>query len=294
MSDLSNSHSNPSTRPNRPTAPNLLSLQGKLLVLQDELDALDAKAASSPDPDLHSSMGSWEALMRNAKVSHNHSGKEETKRLEIAGGLEVKLKRYREFARVQNFPPINSAWMHLQEDSYQEIEERTVLTKADGMDLDKALIHSKEAMKLESPDERMSEAHRCVLKDVASGEQIKLVGAEDLVALKPPADQDIVSRTLRSHWPFPSTVGFVPGGKQMSLHQLIGTGTSIPRARRDPVLPRALPSSSVEGYQHPNPHLADRRPNPGPELHQQSERTFGHRNRIHRTVRDRSWLVDWS
>ena len=87
----------------RLTARNLLNLQGELLVLQDQLDALDGKAASSPDPDLHSSMRSWEALMRNAKVSPNRSGEEETKRLEIAGDLEVKLKKYRESARVESY-----------------------------------------------------------------------------------------------------------------------------------------------------------------------------------------------
>jgi len=81
---------------------------------------------------------------------------------------------------------------------------------ADKLTVDKALVLSKEVMKLESPDERMSEAHRCALKDVASDEQAKLEGAEDLVVLKPPTDQDIVSRTLRSHWPFPSTVS-LPG-----------------------------------------------------------------------------------
>lgn len=89
----------------RLTARNLLNLQGELLVLQDQLDALDGKAASSPDPDLHSSMRSWEALMRNAKVSPNRSGEEETKRLEIAGDLEVKLKKYRESARVESYSP---------------------------------------------------------------------------------------------------------------------------------------------------------------------------------------------
>ena len=77
----------------------------RMLVLQDQLDALDGKAASSPDPDLHSSMRSWEALMRNAKVSPNRSGEEETKRLEIAGDLEVKLKKYRESARVESYSP---------------------------------------------------------------------------------------------------------------------------------------------------------------------------------------------
>jgi hypothetical protein len=80
------------------------------------------------------------------------------------------------------------------------------------VDVDKALILSKEVLRFESPDERMSEVHRCKLKDLALDERTKLEGAEDLVALKPPADQDVVSRTLRNHWLFPSMVGPVHVG----------------------------------------------------------------------------------
>jgi hypothetical protein len=76
----------------RLTARNLLNLQGELLVLQNELDGLDAEAVSSPDPDLHSSMRSWEDLAKNAKSSQD-------RRLTIASDLEVKLYKYREFAR---------------------------------------------------------------------------------------------------------------------------------------------------------------------------------------------------
>ena len=82
----------------RLTARNLLNLQGELLVLQDELDALDVEAASSPDPDLHSSMGSREALVKHAKGSQD-------RRLTIASDLELKLNKYRKFARAENYPP---------------------------------------------------------------------------------------------------------------------------------------------------------------------------------------------
>jgi hypothetical protein len=85
----------------RLTARNLLNLQGEMLALQDELDALDEKAASSPDPDLHSSMRSWAALARNAKDSHGRNGEEERRRLKIAGDLEVKLRKYRESAQAK-------------------------------------------------------------------------------------------------------------------------------------------------------------------------------------------------
>jgi hypothetical protein len=87
----------------RLTARNLLNLQGELLAIQNQLDALDAKAASSSDPDLHSSMRSWEALARNAKGSQDRNGEEEIKRLEIASKLKVKLRKYRKYARVASF-----------------------------------------------------------------------------------------------------------------------------------------------------------------------------------------------
>jgi hypothetical protein len=85
------------------------------------------------------------------------------------------------------------------------------------VDVDKALILSKEILRLESPDERMLEVHRCTLKDLALDERTKLEGAEDRVALKPPADQDVVSRTLRNHWLFPSMVSLVHVGDASSL-----------------------------------------------------------------------------
>ena len=149
-------------------------------------------------------------------------------------------------------------------------------------------------MKLESPDKRMLEAHRCALKDVASGEQTKLVVAEDLVALKPPADQDVVSRTLWSHWPFPSTVSLVRSVQYGLLHQLIGTGIRIPRAGQNPVLPRAQPSSSLEGYQHLDCDNVDPWAHPCPKFYERPECAFGHRDRIHRSVCGRPSVVDWS
>ena len=140
----------------------------------------------------------------------------------------------------------------------------------------------------------MSEAHQCALKDVSSGEQTKLVGAEDLVALKPPVDQDVVSRTLRNHWPFPSTVSLALSIQRVLLHQLIGTDISTPRARQDPVLPRAPSSPGVERIQHLRRDLIDCGTHLGPEFHHKSECTFGHSDRIHRTVCNRLGVVDWS
>lgn len=83
----------------RLTARNLLNLQGELLALQDELDALDATAASSPDPDLHLSMRSWKVMKANAQRGQVRDGKEEVSRLQLAEEIEVKLKKYRRFPR---------------------------------------------------------------------------------------------------------------------------------------------------------------------------------------------------
>jgi hypothetical protein len=91
------------------TARNLLNLQGELLVLQDELDALDAKAARSPDSDLHLSMRSWKVLVKNARDSSTMIGEEAAKRLRIADDLEVKLRRYRKFAKIGSRLPRTSA-----------------------------------------------------------------------------------------------------------------------------------------------------------------------------------------
>ena len=101
------------------TARNLLNLQGELLALQDELDALDAEAAKSPDPDLHSSMRSWKFLAENSKVSQGRTGEEARKRLGIARALEVKLKKYRESARAE----YTSTWNIAQVDSKLRVEE---------------------------------------------------------------------------------------------------------------------------------------------------------------------------
>jgi hypothetical protein len=77
------------------TARNLMHLQGELLALQSELDGLDSDAASSPDPDLHVSLRSWQAMKQNSKDTLVRSGEEERKRLATAKELQAKLKGYR-------------------------------------------------------------------------------------------------------------------------------------------------------------------------------------------------------
>lgn len=94
----------------RLTARNLLHLQGELLAMQDELDALDAKAASSPDPDLHLSMRSWKAMKANAQSQHMRDGREEMRRLRLAEEIEVKLKKYRRFLRNELNLHVVSTW----------------------------------------------------------------------------------------------------------------------------------------------------------------------------------------
>jgi hypothetical protein len=47
-------------------------------------------------------MRSWEVLVRNSKGSQDRNGEEEIERLEIAGQLEEKLRKYRECAGIGN------------------------------------------------------------------------------------------------------------------------------------------------------------------------------------------------
>jgi hypothetical protein len=179
------------------TARNLMNLQGGLIALQNELDMLDAEAARSPDPDTHSSMRSWQIMKEKSVDSSVRKGSEERKRLAIAEQLEVKLRKYRKFA--------SKIWI-VSLYGYEVAHHSRLVALRSPACIDKALLLSRETMKLESPDKRIATTYRYALQDVESDERAKLEEAEDLVVLKPSADRDILSRTLRNHWPFPTLV----------------------------------------------------------------------------------------
>jgi hypothetical protein len=87
-----------------------------------------------------------------------------------------------------------------------------------GLREDEALMLQRDIAMLESPSPRVLAALREWLHGPsrASNKSSKLDGrdrdvfsvASDLVALRPPADTDPLSKLLRNHWPFPSEVGW--------------------------------------------------------------------------------------
>jgi len=70
---------------------NILDLQGELIALEHEAENLEREAASRTDPDTLLSMRSWAALNANAQIGDRDL---ERRQRELAGILEVKLKKY--------------------------------------------------------------------------------------------------------------------------------------------------------------------------------------------------------
>lgn len=168
---------------NKLTARRLLHLQGELVVLEEKLESLDSEAAKSVDTEIHSFMRSWEAF-ENIASQGGHA----SERWELVGEIEVKLMKYRRSGSTR----LGSL-------------DKCLRAYADFIQ-DKAVLLEREIARLKSPDKRVLDALR---NHIATGRYRKLNGAEgpmfddesDLVALKPPSDRDVLSRTLRDHWP---------------------------------------------------------------------------------------------
>lgn len=82
---------------------------------------------------------------------------------------------------------------------------------------DEALMLQRDIAKLESPSPRVITALREWLhgptripndnfSKLDDSDREMFTIAADLVALRPPPDQDLLSRLLRDHWPFPAEV----------------------------------------------------------------------------------------
>ncbi|GAB7336721.1 hypothetical protein MBLNU13_g10824t1 [Cladosporium sp. NU13] len=146
------------------TARNLLNLQGELIDLESRLATLDDEVKSSTDPYLRSSMRSWRIMKETAERAVGESKEKAQQRIDFGKELDMKLEKYH-----------------------------------------KALIRSGRMAKLEAPSNRVLSAYRCVLVyNLDDIEKASVSGASDLAALKPPFDNDVLSRTLRNHWPLPS------------------------------------------------------------------------------------------
>ena len=167
----------------------LLHLQGELIKLEKDSIDLDNEAALSKDPDLHQSMTCWATCHRNAQDPNQSH---ERKRQELAEVIEVKLKKYCE-----------------------SMQSRRFVARADHT-ADETLMLHRQVSVLEPPSPRVLAALRLWLHGPSQSpnETSKLDGRDrfvfsdkdDLVALRPPPERDILSRKLRDHWPLPSKV----------------------------------------------------------------------------------------
>jgi hypothetical protein len=94
--------------------------------------------------------------------------------------------------------------------------------------IDEALMLQRDIARLESPSPRVLAALR-VWSHGTTGlpnddfskfddsDREMFTIAADLVALRPPPDQDLLSRLLRDHWPFPvEVIKYIPLGQNLA------------------------------------------------------------------------------
>jgi hypothetical protein len=171
---------------------NVLYLQGELIKIERELEALEKQAAASQgDIETYMSMRSWTALNENSRKPGRDL---ERAQRELSEDLECKLKKY-----CQYFPCGVCRYL---------LTDRTT---------DEALSLQREIAMLETPSPRVLSAMRQWLHGSSrapNDSSSKLDDSDrhmfdveaDLVALRPPIEKDLLSRLLRDHWPFPAEV----------------------------------------------------------------------------------------
>ena len=180
----------------RLSARNLLHLQSQIIELEARLEKYDRETTQSRDLDLRLSARRWETLVTNAK----DKGKaEEKKRLELYEEIQVKLKQYRKESLISIIEYICKWKVFLQADNAT----------------DEALLLQAQIAQLGRPSNRVYTTLRNWFDGTAgargprsanpilSGEARNMLeNRQDLVALRPPADKDILSSFLQDHWPF--------------------------------------------------------------------------------------------
>lgn len=170
---------------------NVLYLQGELIKIERELEALEKQAAASQDDiETYMSTRSWSALNEN---SWKPGRDLERAQRELAEDLECKLKKYCQYCPGGVFCHLLTDWT-----------------------IDEALSLQRGIAMLETPSPRVLSAMRewlhgpsCTPNDSSKlddGDRHMFGVESDLVALRPPIEKDFLSRVLRDHWPFPAEV----------------------------------------------------------------------------------------
>ncbi|KAH6622734.1 hypothetical protein F5144DRAFT_496076 [Chaetomium tenue] len=159
----------------RLSARNLLHLESRLAYLEHKLDQVDAKAALlSADNETRRSIRAWEAFEENAadpaRPEHMH--------MKLAAQVQETLKEYQEALLRQNQiaaleAPKNRAFNVAYDQFHDDINDECGHTKR------------RRPLLAGLSESRLSESKR-----------------HDLVAVRRPADKDLLSRFLQDHWVF--------------------------------------------------------------------------------------------
>ncbi|KAF2117249.1 hypothetical protein BDV96DRAFT_490560 [Lophiotrema nucula] len=148
-------------------ARNLLNLQSELMVLEEKIQRIDEEMRSRHDVEAKVSLRRWETFQIHAQDPN----RPEYTKLKLETELEEKIKKYHEALLLQ------SQIASLKEPSRRVFNTFRSFFYGSFLDTPKPIV--------------LGRAEQ-MLKD-----------QKDLVALRPPLDIDLLSRTLRNHWPFP-------------------------------------------------------------------------------------------
>ncbi|KAH7013423.1 hypothetical protein EDB80DRAFT_371775 [Ilyonectria destructans] len=160
----------------RLSARNLLHLESRLAYLEWKLDQADEQAAHSPDNETRRSIRVWEAFEENAK----NEARPEHARMRIAEEIRETLKEYQEALLRQNQiatleGPRKRALEVVYSQSYECVDDHTG-----------------------------NKRHRSILAGLAE-KRLDKCNHRDLIAIRRPADKDLLSRFLQDYWIFKTT-----------------------------------------------------------------------------------------
>ncbi|KAF2242886.1 hypothetical protein BU26DRAFT_534434 [Trematosphaeria pertusa] len=153
----------------RLSARNLLNLQSHLIELERRIEDWDDDARRSQNFDVRQSLRRWETFEELAKDAQRPEHARIQEKMKLEAELREKIREYHE-----------------------------------------ALVLQSQISNLDRPSSRVLSTFRSFFSKpstIVSGKAKHMLDdAEDLVALRPPADTDPLSRFLRDYWPFRGTV----------------------------------------------------------------------------------------
>jgi len=164
----------------RVSAQNLLHLESKLAYLEWKLDQSDYQAIHIGDNETLRSIRTWEAFEETAR----DKSRPENIRMKIIGEIEETLAKYR-------------TSHHLPDGHGHRVNQPKIV--------EDALVRQHQIATLASPEDRVLEVLRSQSLNLTAGfaaKRLDEANRRDLVAVRRPAENDLLSRLLQNHWIF--------------------------------------------------------------------------------------------